>query len=578
MIWNCLAYVPCWKTCDAAFSRNAKGTWYGLLIALTLCILSQTARGLEPEQVLLLVNREGDHSRFVADAYAKLRGIPATNIVEVSTEPLQTMREGHMRQKDFISQIWEPVQATIKTRKLERNILAWIYSTGFPVVVNTVPPISLTGFTYVRGQAPGHAQVNTGSFASPLFAGPLQPGGQAIQGLPFDHLFNIPTEKRPIPSMVLGVNGARGNTTEEILRALHRSAQADGSHPEGTVFFVDAKDVRVKMRRWQWAEAIEELKSLGQPARIITGFPAKKDPVAGLMMGTALLHATPECLPGSYADHLTSFAAHFNSPGQTKCTHWLSRGASVTSGTVSEPYSYWTKFPNARLFAHRRRGLTAIEALYASVACPLQLLAIGDPFSRPYGPKSNTGIPRQANKEPTRLATKEPGRWQPVKLKARTERGAVIRQAKTLAWTTPELVDVGLFDLNRAPEALRVHFQGSSKKRFSDQSFAGIVFNYQGMEAFSYFGLHGYSGAWVLARYDGKVFHIDAFRAEPIPINASYALTIVRRGEAIIGRVDGHEVFQSTRLKWTGGAYGLLAGRADSIRYGQAETLLKDGN
>jgi uncharacterized protein (TIGR03790 family) len=578
MIRNSFACVLCWKTCDPALSRNAKGRWCGSLIALTLCLLSQAARGLEPEQVLLLVNREGVHSRFVADAYAKLRGIPEPNIVELSTESLQTLREGHMRQKDFIAQIWEPVQATIKARKLESSILAWIYSTDFPVAVNTVPPISLTGFTYVRGQAPSREQINTGSFASPLFAGPLQPGSQAIQGLPFDHLLNIPAEKRPVPSMMLGVNGARGNTTDEILRSLHRSAQADGSRPEGTVFFVDSKDVRVKMRRWQWAEAMEELKGLGQPARIITGNPTKEDRVAGLMMGTALVHATPGCLPGSYADHLTSFAAHFNSPGQTKCTHWLSQGASVTTGTVSEPYSYWTKFPNARLFAHRRRGLTAIEALYASVACPLQLLAIGDPFSRPYGPKSSVGIPRQANKEPTRPSAKEPGRWQPVKLEATTERGGGIRQTKTLSWATPELVDVGLFDLDRAPGGLQVRFQGSSRKRFSDQSFAGIVFNYQGMESFSYFGLHGYSGAWVLAQYDGKVFHIDAFRAEPISINASYALTVVRHGAAIIGRVDGREVFRSTRLKWTGGAYGLLAGRADSIRYGQPKALLTEGN
>ena len=43
-------------------------------------------------------------------------------------------------------------------------------------------------------------------------------------------------------------------------------------------------------------------------------------------------------LPGSIADHLTSFAAHFGTSGQTKCTEFIRHGAAGTSGTVADVY------------------------------------------------------------------------------------------------------------------------------------------------------------------------------------------------------------------------------------------------
>ena len=70
MIRNSFACVLCWKTCDPALSRNAKRRWCGSLIALTLCLLSQAARGLEPEQVHLLENPTRDD---IIDKFDELR-------------------------------------------------------------------------------------------------------------------------------------------------------------------------------------------------------------------------------------------------------------------------------------------------------------------------------------------------------------------------------------------------------------------------------------------------------------------------------------------------------------------------
>jgi hypothetical protein len=116
-------------------------------------------------------------------------------------------------------------------------------------------------------------------------------------------------------------------------------------------------------------------------------FPAGADGVAGLMTGAA--EPDPRQIasfaPGAFAEHLTSLAAEFHRPIQTKITEWLLAGATCSAGTVTEPMSVWSKFPSARIFAHLAAGASMLEALAESVACPLQLFSVGDPLSRPWG-------------------------------------------------------------------------------------------------------------------------------------------------------------------------------------------------
>jgi uncharacterized protein (TIGR03790 family) len=67
-------------------------------------------------------------------------------------------------------------------------------------------------------------------------------------------------------------------------------------------------------------------------------------------------------LPGAFCDHLTSYAATFDSSAQTKMSRWISKGASGTSGAVEEPCNYAGKFPHARLHVFYRQGLSLGEA------------------------------------------------------------------------------------------------------------------------------------------------------------------------------------------------------------------------
>jgi hypothetical protein len=89
-------------------------------------------------------------------------------------------------------------------------------------------------------------------------------------------------------------------------------------------------------------------------------------------------------LPGSMAEHLTSAAGDFQSPGQTKMSVWIEAGAAGTAGTVVEPMSAWPKFPGARFFVHYANGCSLMESFFQSIRCPLQILLIGEPLARPW--------------------------------------------------------------------------------------------------------------------------------------------------------------------------------------------------
>lgn len=89
--------------------------------------------------------------------------------------------------------------------------------------------------------------------------------------------------------------------------------------------------------------------------------------------------------PGALADHLTSFGGDLLGDGQMSILRWLEAGATASYGTVSEPCSFWQKFPNPSvLLQHYVQGNSAIEAYWKSVAWPTQGLFIGEPLAAPY--------------------------------------------------------------------------------------------------------------------------------------------------------------------------------------------------
>ncbi len=368
-----------------------KFRWMSLVVIL---LLVRVSYALGPHELLLLVNSNSTNSIAIAEEFAELRGLPSINIVPLNIpEVLLDVKRG-ISTNEFTKYIWEPVNKALAERGIDDHILAWVYSADFPVRILSKPQTSIQGMTFVRNILPEFEVVNKGQYPSPLFAGPVNTNAPVRFTETFDVSNQMLGDDMPIPSMMLGYTGKRGNSVDEVKACLRRGVAADSTFPDGTVWFMDCADVRSKARRWQFAGAKAELAKLNVKVEITPVFPDGADNVMGMIMGKAVLKPeNASYRPGCMAEHLTSFGAVFYSASQTKLTAWIKAGATSSAGTIVEPYALWTKFPAARFYVHYAKGCSMMESYYQSIRSPLQILLVGEPLASPWKPKAELLIP-----------------------------------------------------------------------------------------------------------------------------------------------------------------------------------------
>jgi len=405
-------------------------------IALLACLCAwfpaAAFGGGGPENVLLVVNRKSNNSLSIANHYIQLRQIPPGNVLTLPFDPTVEFTDIDT----FRAQILQPVLKAIEQRRIDGQIDYIVYSSDFPWGVRldkdidkylagaekTAPPEgkkpegekpppkpvwpqyatkvgSLSGLTYLwqpvllgspllytdlrgnwymRRDVSDQKDAPTLGFQSRMGFGPQ---GQVLAaGAPGRHY---------ALSVMLGVTSGRGNSPEEVLSYLKRSALADGTHPRGTIYYMENPDIRSKVRAAGFPAAVRALKAEGVAAEILQGvLPGDKDDVQGLMTGTADFNwksCDSTIRPGAICEHFTSFGGDMRSgSGQTPLSEFLRYGAAGASGTVIEPFALADKFPAPALHVHYARGCTLAEAFYQSVSGPYQLLIVGDPLCRPW--------------------------------------------------------------------------------------------------------------------------------------------------------------------------------------------------
>lgn len=377
-----------------------------MIKCLLLVLAAVRVQAQMPHEVLLVVNADSQPSLHAANVFRELRQIPGQNIVYLNLPESTYTGTATVSPEEFTELIWEPVNAAAKERGIDQQILAWVYSVDFPIRIKTDPndrrQMSICGLTFTRNRIPDLSMVEEGKYFSRLFAGPNArlkvnlPSlslGMHRQGL--GEAAKVPAEagylkeglggSMPLPCMMLGYVGENGSTIDTVIETIRRGTRSDSRGVRKGIYFVLSDDVRSKCREWQYLPAVNELKERGMTAEIVTNFPAGAEQVMGLLTGTANVDPSlvKSFAPGAMAEHLTSWSAEFQKP-QTKLTSWLDAGATASAGAVVEPYSNPDKFPSARFFVHYGLGCTMMESFYQSIACPLQLLLLGDPLARPY--------------------------------------------------------------------------------------------------------------------------------------------------------------------------------------------------
>jgi uncharacterized protein (TIGR03790 family) len=354
-----------------------------LVFVVILMASSAVAQG--PHEVLLLVNSKSSDSVEIAESWAKSRGVPSQNILKLDLPQKYADGELTISHADFTELIWTPALKAVKKRGLE-HVLAWVYSTGFPVSISGKPVVSILGITFLSNRWPTADDVNRAGFKSPLFSGRENASGGVHFPQSLSKYKRLLRTDMPLPCMMLGYIGKRGNTKQEVLACLKRGVESDGKKMDGTVYFVETGDVRSDARKWQFPFVQRELEMMGVNSVITNSFPRDQKDVMGVMMGSASFDTSSgnSYASGAMAEHLTSSGAVFQNAGQTKITEWIKAGVTASSGTVTEPFAIWAKFPDARFYVYYAAGCSMLESFSQAVRCPLQLLVIGDPLARPW--------------------------------------------------------------------------------------------------------------------------------------------------------------------------------------------------
>lgn len=375
-------------------------------ILLTLAVSAAVHAGGGPENLFLVVNLRSWASLTVANHYIQQRDIPSSNVFYLDWDGLvgQPADAALFREKILL-----PIHAELRRRKLTQQIDYIIYSTDFPYAVSLkkefqgqnvpkryTPVASINGLTYlsVRFLAKDLRYLLEDINHYMRQAGP-DPRSFETHG--FRHWYGWAADGRLLDaggdhywlSTMVAMTSGRGNSVHEAISYLSRSAQADGTMPNGTIYYARNPDLRSKAREPAYAGAVAALSQLGVDAEIVSGvLPSEKQDVQGLMTGIAYFRwkeSESTILPGAICDNLTSFGGRLNERGgQSPLTDFLRYGAAGACGTVTEPYLINAKFPFPFLHVHYARGCTLAEAFYQSVHGPYQLLIVGDPLCRPW--------------------------------------------------------------------------------------------------------------------------------------------------------------------------------------------------
>ena len=386
--------------------------------ALVAVWTTKVMAGGGPENVVVVVNGDSWASKTVANEFVKLRGVPPGNVVVL--HGLDNWEQATVEQ--FREDILKPALEAVQQRGIASQVDYLIYSSDIPAAIDVkedakkanaaLPRVftttaSINGLTYLYRYTLGMNPNYLGMRINKYVRTPRKNGEEVelppTLGFRAAHQFNEKGEvtaeagEKYLLSMMLGVTSGRGNSVAEVLNYLRTSAIADGTRPQGTVYFMNNSDVRSTTRRPWFDGAIAKLKTIGVQGEVLNGsLPLNQASVIGAVVGSAGFDwgkSNSKIVPGAICEHLTSFGGVMRErSGQTPLTEFLRFGAAGSSGTVTEPFAIQEKFPLPFIHYHYAQGCTLAEAFYQSVSGPYQLLIVGDPLCRPWANIPTVGV------------------------------------------------------------------------------------------------------------------------------------------------------------------------------------------
>lgn len=316
---------------------------------------SPQQRVIVPTTMGVIVNANDPESIDLGSRYARLRGIPPSNVITL-TLPRVNYVAHHLLVREI---------AKLRSAPAYSHLAAYALAFDKPYRVDSNQSI-----TSAISQG-----IETMSWKASCNVMPRNPDFGAASGAAL----------QARPSMLL----YGGGDLVDSVALVERGLEADRTDPAGTIFLRKTADKARSAPREAsmdraMAELSDEIAVSVANAQTLSG----KTDVMGYQTGLAVLNdlETLRFRPGAYADHLTSFGgAIFDERRQTPVTALIRAGATASFGTVREPCNLPEKFPDpTRLLANYLHGDSILEAYWKSVDMMTEGLLIGEPLARPF--------------------------------------------------------------------------------------------------------------------------------------------------------------------------------------------------
>jgi uncharacterized protein (TIGR03790 family) len=344
------------------------------------------AQALTPRELGIVVNDADPLSRQIGAYYARVRQVPAANIVHVSLGALAPPPEV-IAAADF-----ERARALVEA-KLPDGVQALLLTWVAPYRVECMSITSAFAFGFDPAYCAEGCKVTK---ASPYFDSETGAPWRDFRMRPTMSLAarDFPQAKALIDrgfgaSRAAAARAAAGKAPVARIAAGMAPGAATATATTGTVYLVSTPDAARNVRAApQYPAAERILAEQGIAVQVVEapGIAGRRD-VLGYFTGALSVPdlATNRFLPGAVADHLTSAGGDLLGKGdQMPALRWLEAGATASYGAVVEPCNFTQKFPNVRVFVRRyfAQHDSLIESYWKSVMMPGQGIFIGDPLAQ----------------------------------------------------------------------------------------------------------------------------------------------------------------------------------------------------
>lgn len=368
----------------------------------------------EGDQVLVVYNTRVRESRAIAEHYADVRHVPSAQVLGLDMPDRE-----EIRREEFREEIQKPLSKAIKKlglmsyqdevdgsteipavqfRRTARSSIRYlVLCYGVPAAIENDPNIHEPGAERLQPEIRvNHAAVDSELATLPVF-GPFTP----ISGFMKNPAFNCTNALLLSPTNgVLMVARLDGPSAAVAMGLVDKAVEAESNGLWGRAYFDMRGITNGSPYRMgdDWISAASIISSNAGFETVVDPWGATFPPA--FPMSQIAIYAgwyaedacgpfardTVEFMPGAIAFHIHSFSA---SPLRSTTRRWVgplvNRGATVTMGTVHEPYL--PLMPNLGIFFDRffNFGFNYGQAAYASQNClSWQTTVVGDPLYNPF--------------------------------------------------------------------------------------------------------------------------------------------------------------------------------------------------